>query len=131
MAIVKDVTIKVKTSHMTSEAAKTVVENANASSGGFLCFSVSSSSSSKNSSESSMHGAQGEYYYIRIPGPQILGYFLQMLPKDNAEMYKPTTSADGKNEILEAFKLYDNAPELLKTSGELLKITTPVDRTNN
>jgi hypothetical protein len=130
MAIVKDVTIKVKTSHMTSEAAKSVVENASASSGGFLCFSVSTSSSSKNTSESSMHGAHGEYYYIRIPGPQILGYFLQMLPEDNAVMYKPATSADGKNEVLEAFKLYDRAPELLKASGELLKITSPVDRTN-
>ncbi len=130
MVVVKDVTIKVKKSRMTSEAAKSVVENASASSGGFLCFSVSSSSSSKNSSESSMHGSQGEYYYIRIPGPQILGYFLQMLPKDNAEKYEPTTSADGKNEVLEAFKLYDGAPaELLKASGEILKITNPVDRT--
>jgi len=132
MVVVKDVTIKVKKSKMTSEAAKSVVENASASSGGFLCFSVSSSSSSKNSSESSMHGSHGEYYYIRIPGPQILGYFLQMLPKDNAEMYKPTTSSDGKNEILEAFKLYDSAPaELLKASSEIMNITNPVDRANN
>jgi len=69
---------------------------------------------------------------IRIPGPQILGYFLQMLPKDNAEMYKPTTSSDGIKWNLEAFKLYDGAPaELLKASSEIMNITNPVDRANN
>lgn len=121
VAIVKDVTIKVKKSSMTSSSAKSVVENASSSSGGFLCFSVSSSSSSKNSSESVMHGAHGEYYYIRIPGPQVIGYFLQMVPQDNAEIYKPCTDPSGKNPIIEAFQLYDAAPELLKAADSILK----------
>lgn len=119
--IAKDITIKVRKSAMSSAAAKSVVESASASSGGFLCFSVSNSSSSKSSSESAMHGSHGEYYYIRIPGPQILGYFLQMVPKDNAERYVPTTDPSGKNPILEALKLYDAAPELLKSASTLLK----------
>jgi hypothetical protein len=124
MAIVKDVTIKVKKSTMTSFAAKSVVESASASSGGFLCFSASRSSSSKNSSESAMHGAHGEYYYIKIPGPQVIGYFLQMVPEDTTEMYKPAIDIDGKNSIIEAFKLYNTAPELLKASDDILKDQT-------
>jgi hypothetical protein len=119
LAVVKDVTIRVKTSKMTSEAAKQVAESANAASGGFLCFSVSSSSSSKSTSESSMHGAHGEYYYIRIPGPQVIGYFLQMVPKDNTEVYQPEISPDGKSVILDAFQLYNTAPELLKAAPAL------------
>lgn len=119
--VAKDITIKVKKSSMTSAAAKSVVESASASSGGFLCFSASSSSSSKSSSESVMHGSHGEYYYIRIPGPQILGYFLQMVPQDNADRYVPSTDPNGKNPIIDAFKLYDAAPELLKSASTLLK----------
>ncbi len=121
MAIVKDVTIKVKKTKTSSAAAKSVVESTSASSGGFLCFSVSSSSSSKKTSESVMHGSHEEYYYIRIPGPQVIGYFLQMVPQDNAPLYEPCTDPQGKNPIIEAFKLYDNAPELLRSSDSILK----------
>jgi hypothetical protein len=127
MAIAKDITIKVKKSHMNSATSKSVVESAKASSGGFLCFSVSSSSSSKNSSESAMHGSHGEYYYIRIPGPQVIGYFLQMVPEDKTEIYAPSTDSDGKNPIIDALKLYDNARELLQTSDTVLNNkTTPI-----
>lgn len=122
LAIVKDVTIKVKKSSMTSSSAKSVVESASASSGGFLCFSVSNSSSSKGSSESVMHGSHGEYYYIRIPGPQVIGYFLQMVPQDNAQVYEPGTDPDGKNPIIEAFQLYNCAHELLRSSDSVLKV---------
>jgi hypothetical protein len=114
MVIAKDVTIKVKKSKMTSMAAKSVVENSNTASGGFLCFTVSSSSSSKNSSEASMHGSHGEYYYIRIPGPQVIGYFLQMVAKDSTEKYEVVETPDGKHEVIDAFNLFNRAPDLLK-----------------
>ena len=112
IVIAKDITIKVKTTTETSKNAKSVVENASASGGGFFCFSVSSASSSKSSSESTYHGAHGEYYYIRIPGPQIIGYFLQLVPQDNSEPYKPTFTDKGDSPVIEAFKLYHQATEL-------------------
>jgi signal transduction histidine kinase len=105
MAIAKDITIKVKTTSEKSSNAKSVVENASSSGGGFLCFSVSSASSSKSSSESTYHGAHGEYYYIRIPGPQIIGYFLQLVPQDNSELYDPEKIKDSQA-VIEALKLY-------------------------
>lgn len=111
MAIAKDITIKVKTTSETSKSAKSVVENASASGGGFFCFSVSSASSSKSSSESTYHGAHGEYYYIRIPGPQIIGYFLQLVPQDNSVLYDPEHLKDG-NSVIEAFKLYHQSTDL-------------------
>ena len=129
MAVAKDVTIKVKKTNMSSAAAKSVVEKTSASSGGFLCFSTPSSSSGKNSSESSMHGSHGEYYYIRIPGPQILGYFLQMVSKDYTELYEPIEN--GKTSFMEALELYNDATTLLKSSSEILKAITPVTRTDD
>lgn len=125
MAIVKDVTIRIKKTATNSEDIKSVVESANAASGGFLCFSVSSSSSSKDTSESSMHGSHGEYYYIRIPGPQVIGYFLQMVSKDDADKFTPEIKDDGKSAILEAFQLYNTAPELLKAAPQGLSLNKP------
>ncbi|MFZ2726343.1 MAG: hypothetical protein WAX77_08845 [Methylococcaceae bacterium] len=117
MAIAKDITIKVKMTETSSSAAKSVMENASATSGGFLCFSVGSSSSNKNSSESALHGAHGEYYYIRIPGPQVLGYFLQFVPKDNTAPYVPLTDASGNSPVLDAFHLYDNPHQISRDEG--------------
>lgn len=127
MAIVKDVTIKVKKSEMTSASSKSVVESSSAASGGFLCFSVSSSKSSKNTSESAMHGSHGEYYYIKIPGPQVIGYFIQPVPEDTAEMYTPNIDPDGKTAIIEALELYNRGPELLNASDLILKDTPPAE----
>ena len=68
-----------------------------------------------------MHGSHGGYYYIRIPGPQVLGYFLQMVPEDTTEKYKPTLDDNGKNKVLEAFQVYNNAPELLNSAEKLIE----------
>jgi hypothetical protein len=112
MVIAKDITIKVKTTEETSKSAKSVVEKASSTGGGFLCFSASSASSSKNSSESTFHGEVSGYYYIRIPGPQIIGYFLQLVPQDNSVTYKPTKTDKGDSPVIQALELYNNAREV-------------------
>ncbi|WP_138497345.1 hypothetical protein [Nostoc sp. PA-18-2419] len=114
MVIAKDITIKVKKTEEISKNAKSVVDNSSSSRGGFLCFSSASASSSKNSSESTFHGAHGEHYYIRIPGPQIIGYFLQLVPQDNSSLYKPNTDENGDSPILKAFEVYNKAKEQAK-----------------
>jgi hypothetical protein len=120
MAIAKDITIKVKMTESTSESAKSVIENSSGASGGFLCFSVSSASSSKNSSEATFHGSHGEYYYIRVPGPQVIGYFLQFVPQDNSVPYTPLITASGSSPVIDAFHLFDNAHQLIGESDRLL-----------
>lgn len=116
MIIAKDITIKIKNEQSESSSMKSVVENATASGGGIFCFSASSASSSKSTAESSYHGQHGEYYYIRIPGPQVIGYFLQFMPADNSEPFVPLMDGkDGKvSPVIEAFQLFDKAPELIK-----------------
>lgn len=103
MVIAKDITIKVSTTKENSSAMNSIVESESSSSGGFLCFSTSRASNSKNASSVAMSGAEGDYFYIKIPGPQILGYYLQMVPSDKeVGKYQPIIKPDGSNEILEA-----------------------------
>jgi hypothetical protein len=89
--IAKDITIKVKQSNSTSQLSKSLAEQSSSTAGGFLCFSASSASSSKSTAESSYHGEHNNYTYIRIPGPQILGWFLQLTPPDNSSRYEALT----------------------------------------
>ncbi len=87
--VAKDITVRIKMTESESKDMKSYMEKSRSSGGGFLCFSCSSSSSSKNSNETSFHGSHNGYFYIRIPGPQIIGWFLNFLPQDNAKMYEP------------------------------------------
>lgn len=87
--IAKDITVKFKSSSSSSNQIKSSFEQSSSSGGGFLCFGCSRASSSQSTSESAYHGQHGEYYYMRIPGPQILGWFLQFTSADEAQDYKP------------------------------------------
>lgn len=87
--IAKDITIRVKISHDEMSENKSYVESQNSTSGGFFGFSASSAGNSKNCSESSYVGVRNNFIYIRIPGPQILGWFQQLVPLDVSEKYMP------------------------------------------
>ncbi|MDR0221810.1 MAG: hypothetical protein LBI54_10465 [Lachnospiraceae bacterium] len=86
--VAKDVTIKITSSSISSEAVKNSYEQSNATGGGLFCFKASHSSTTKGSNETSYHGSDANSFYMRIPGPQILGWFLQFTPPDLASEYK-------------------------------------------
>lgn len=86
--IVKDVTIKIDLDEEHQASASAVASAASSTSGGCFCFSVSSSSSSSSSSQSSFSSAQGTSVIIKIPGPQILGWFLEYVAKDESTPYQ-------------------------------------------
>lgn len=114
--IAKDVTIKVKSESSSSNSMKSFVESSSASSGGICGFRASSSRANKSSSETSFHGQESDAYYIRIPGPQVLGYFLQFVPEDLSQDYKPNSDPVDPNKesaIIQAFHLYKSG----KTKG--------------
>ena len=64
------------------------MEQSDARSGGIFGFRASSSGSSKSQSKSSYFESTANYFYIRIPGPQVLGWFLELTPADNASPYQ-------------------------------------------
>ncbi|KAK4120675.1 hypothetical protein N657DRAFT_701401 [Parathielavia appendiculata] len=53
--------------------------------GGFLCFSVSKSESSEEHRTAAAVAHRGEYLSIRIPAPQIIGWCLELTPKDASQ----------------------------------------------
>lgn len=86
--IVRDVTIQLTTSFTVSKSSKDYLHKESSSSGGFLCFSYSSSSSSTKQHSSFHSIVRGDTISIKIPGSQIIGWYLQFVPKDNAGQYE-------------------------------------------
>ncbi|NEQ96745.1 MAG: hypothetical protein F6K30_08480 [Cyanothece sp. SIO2G6] len=86
MIIAKDITFKITMDYSKSSDINKHAQSASSASGGFLCFHYSHAESSSSSSQTSYHGHQNSHYYIRIPGPQILGYVLELVPQDTTEI---------------------------------------------
>ena len=100
--IAKDITIKITSSVFESESTKSEMASSSATSGGFLLFKGSSGTSSKSNSESSYSGFQGNSFYMRIPGPQVMGWFLQFTPPDVSVTYTHMDTDVYKNKAKEA-----------------------------
>lgn len=45
-------------------------------------------------------------FYMRIPGPQILGWFMELTAKDNASDYESLSKSDYFTDIMAALKDY-------------------------
>ena len=114
--VAKDVTIRIQSSKEESESSRQYMENHEASGGGIFGFRHNSSNSSRSQSESAYFGSSANYFYIRIPGPQILGWFLELTPADNASPYReldPNLYAD----TLEALAPEKAIPESEAANG--------------
>ena len=98
--IAKDITIRVHVSSEEESAEKSYAQAQSNSSGGFFGFSASSGSNSQKSSESAYVGSREQFIYIRIPGPQILGWFQQLVPADMAEDYQSQGNPFSTEDIL-------------------------------
>lgn len=90
----KDTVIKVTSNNTDSKAFKSQFDKAADSSGGFLCFSNSSASRSSASSNASSTVATSNGVVIRIAGPQILGYIMQLTAKDQTKTFQPTATEE-------------------------------------
>ncbi|MGB8956498.1 MAG: hypothetical protein WCC10_14075 [Tumebacillaceae bacterium] len=91
--IVKDVTLKIAIQETDKEVAQSVLKQASSSGGGFLCFSASSSSANSSTSKSFYFSVDESNIIIKIPGPQIIGWFMEFVPEDKSvEEYQPMPS---------------------------------------
>lgn len=94
--VAKDMTLRIEDHATANVVAKAMKETSSTVGGGFLCFSASHASAGRSTAESTYHGAFDDYYYIRIPGPQIIGWILQLTDPDLAEDYKELRAEDLK-----------------------------------
>ncbi len=111
--IAKDITIRIQCDKTSAESSRKYMEQSDARGGGIFGFRANSGSSSKSQSESAYFGSTSNFFYIRIPGPQILGWFLELTPADNASPYQkldPSLYSDALDALLPEQK-EDGAPE--------------------
>ena len=111
--IAKDITIRIQCDKTSAESSRKYMEQSDARGGGIFGFRANSGSSSKSQSESAYFGSTSNFFYIRIPGPQILGWFLELTPADNASPYQkldPSLYSDALDGLLPEQK-EDGAPE--------------------
>ena len=103
--IAKDITIRIQCDKTSAESSRKYMEQSDARGGGIFGFRANSGSSSKSQSESAYFGSTSNFFYIRIPGPQILGWFLELTPADNASPYQkldPSLYSDALDALLPA-----------------------------
>ncbi|WP_325199454.1 hypothetical protein [Oscillibacter sp.] len=101
--IAKDITIRIQCSGSSADSSRKYLEQSESRGGGIFGFRASSGSSSKSQSESAYFGSSSDFFYIRIPGPQILGWFLELTPADNAAPYQkldPSMYSDALDALL-------------------------------
>jgi hypothetical protein len=84
LLLVKDVTIKLKIAVNKTQALQEHSERNVSNGGGFLCFSVSKTEATTSDKKSANSYAMAGDYVFRIPAPQIVGVWNQILPQDQS-----------------------------------------------
>jgi hypothetical protein len=97
--VVKDVTISFQASTSQTDALHTVLDSRAAAGGGFLCFSASSSSASSSDHSALSSKSTGNVFTIHIPGPQILGWFLEFVPEDKSKKLQIQANPEKADEL--------------------------------
>lgn len=95
--IAKDVTIRFKARESSLSALHSVIDSRSAVGGGFLCFSASSSSASHSDTSSLSSKSEDTVITISMPGPQILGWFMEFTPSDKSDLL--TKDSDSEEEL--------------------------------
>lgn len=103
MLIAKDITIKMSSSENIEGSWNESQKSSSSSSGGFLCFGSRSSSSSSSKASGTYASAKNRDVVIRIPGPQILGYINQLVPKDESVPYRGISSNVTFQEVMDKY----------------------------
>jgi hypothetical protein len=85
LLLAKDITIKMSLQDTKADTAQAHSEQNSSSGGGFLCFSVSHTEASSADSKSSNSYSMGGDFVFRIPAPQIVGVWNQILPEDKSD----------------------------------------------
>jgi hypothetical protein len=93
------------------------MESSHSSSGGIFGFRTSTAGSSKSQSEAAYFGSTSNYFYIRIPGPQIIGWFLEFTPADSTSPYKQLDPTMYASEIKSLLNEMSEAEAGKRTEG--------------
>jgi len=97
--VAKDIRLRFRSTLSSFGAVKSVVDSRSASGGGFLCFSVSSSSGSHSESQSMHSNTEDTVFTIFLPGAQVLGWFMEMTPADHSTPLSDEAAKTGDHNL--------------------------------
>ena len=120
--VAKDVTLKFKATKSSLDAIHSVADSQSAAGGGFLCFSCSSSSSSHSDSQSLTTKTEDLVITIQMPGPQILGWFLETTPQDYSKNFDEATQPTDNINLLKYINLLQQPPSVAALPAASLKL---------
>lgn len=112
--LVKDLSVKVKYDIAQTDRMREYDRSVKSESGGFFCFSVSSTETTQSQRESVNSYCMGGELVTRIPSPQIIGYWVQFLPPDKSEVI----NAELVDEIIRAIGFVDRMKDVGTNSYE-------------
>ncbi|WP_407529054.1 hypothetical protein [Methylobacterium oryzisoli] len=86
--IAKDITIKITLNSGQTNQARSLLDKHESEGGGIFCFSVSHVSAEHHDTQSFSSHVEGTSVIIRIPAPQIIGWYQEFLPEDRSTPLK-------------------------------------------
>ncbi|KAJ6483193.1 hypothetical protein C8R45DRAFT_299355 [Mycena sanguinolenta] len=92
--IAKDIVVRITHDATATGNSKATDMESAATSGGILCFSYSNSSSSNSTATSSSFQSYANGFVVKVPGPQILGYMVQVAEPDQTTLMPATLPAN-------------------------------------
>jgi hypothetical protein len=104
--IVKDVVIKTESSGISDENIEEMVKSSYSANANLFGIRTNGGSSNQSFVGKSSYGEQTEAFYIRIPGPQILGWFVELTDEDQATPYESLSQSKFFDEIMDGMKAY-------------------------
>lgn len=107
MIIARDVTIKVTTTSSSDSASMHSATKDVANSSAFFVFNAGNGSHAHTSCGSARSRSSSRAITIRFSTPQIIGFFLQIIPKDKSAKYPGGTSREEDN-IVKFVQAYEN-----------------------
>ncbi|RUP50760.1 hypothetical protein BC936DRAFT_137781 [Jimgerdemannia flammicorona] len=83
--VAKDITIHIQCEESVANEMHNVLSKSNTIGGGVFCFSASHSDASSSDTQSFGSQASSQGLILRITSPQIIGWYLQCVPKDESQ----------------------------------------------
>lgn len=115
--VAKDITIKMKMGEHAEKFGKHVKDTLTQANAGIFCFSINGSGQSSPSNESAYVGTKDGYIIIRIPTPQIIGWYLQPVAEDKSDTHY--TKMPVEYLIKDGLNIPDEDEQSLKNSRKL------------
>lgn len=107
MIVARDVTIKITTTLSSDSSSMYSATKDASSSKAFFVYNAGNGSHSHTSSGKANSKSNNRAITMRFTTPQIIGYFLQIVPEDKSALYPPRETKNDENDIVAFVQAYE------------------------